>query len=246
MQAFNNDPQLKIDLLNKTKQHRLDDCLIKGVYEKYSDGIFKGCAVGCTLHSYAMITDSNPDYFDHGIYESFGIPKILANIEDYIFECLEDSVSQFWPESFLSAINVGAELSNVWSELAQWILLDSQYGIIKLTKNKKVINFVNSVAEDYKKDTHLTNVDYKSSNWIDFYTEDSLDSQVALTAINAGRVRKGHSVYHNVTGTLLNSFCAHAADADENSTEENSYQNAFIDAKNNHAKQLIKILKGTF
>jgi hypothetical protein len=109
--AYHNDHALKASLLAKMAKHREADELVKGVY--WSGG--KGCAVGCLLES-----------SDHGLYESrFGIPQVLARLEDEFFEGLTNAKAQLWPERFLSAIQPGADLSRVGWQFIYWNLTDN-------------------------------------------------------------------------------------------------------------------------
>ena len=91
MQAFNNEVQLKDDLLAEVIKHRKADAIIKGTYgnmksvesentygDEDEDVIFKACAVGCSLHSYALIKGIVLDTGDHALYEEFGVPRLLA------------------------------------------------------------------------------------------------------------------------------------------------------------------------
>jgi len=74
MLAYHNNPKIKQDILQQLQIHHDADEIIKGVY--WENG--KGCAVGCTLHSR-----------NHQEYETrFGIPEVLAHLEDAIFEGL--------------------------------------------------------------------------------------------------------------------------------------------------------------
>ena len=112
MKAYLNDQKIKEDILAQLKSHREADQIIKGKY--WQNG--KGCAVGCTIHS-----------GDHTEYETrFGIPAALAHIEDKIFQGLENDKAMLWPERFMSAIPVGADLSLVQWKLLNWILTDEK------------------------------------------------------------------------------------------------------------------------
>lgn len=147
MLAFHNDPKIKEKYLLRVQAHRLADEIIKGQYwNKDEDGIFRGCAVGCTLHSN-----------DHGAYESeLGIPRILARLEDGIFENLSVDRAKIWPEEFLSAIKVGSDLSDVWPQFAMWLLIDEKYGAlqyVKTDKQKKAIQTISDYFKVYSKVT---------------------------------------------------------------------------------------------
>ena len=106
--AYHNDPDTKLCYLRRVVGHREADELIRGT--GWSDG--RGCAVGCTLEAY-----------DHARYPvELGVPEVLAYLEDAIFEGLPKSDANAWPELFLDAIPVGADLSLVWPRFAIWLL----------------------------------------------------------------------------------------------------------------------------
>jgi hypothetical protein len=110
MLAYHNDPKIKTDILAQLARHRVADEIVKGRY--WEDG--KGCAVGCTLHS-----------GNHAEYETrFGIPQMLARLEDCIFEGLPVEDARQWPERFMGAIQPGADLSRVGWQFLHWLLTD--------------------------------------------------------------------------------------------------------------------------
>jgi hypothetical protein len=98
----------KSDIIAELQDHAHQDRLIKGVY--WENG--KGCAVGCTIKS-----EKHSEY-----EERFGIPMILAHLEDSIFEGLPNSQAMLWPMQFMSAIPVGSDLSLVgWKFLERML-----------------------------------------------------------------------------------------------------------------------------
>ena len=128
MQAFHNDPLIKEKYLTRVQAHYKADEIIQGQY--WENG--KGCAVGCTIHS------SN-----HKEYESkLGIPKVIAYLQDTIFEKLPNELAKEFPIQFLSAIKVGADLKNVWNLFVIWQLTNKKYGVLQYTNDKKVIQDV--------------------------------------------------------------------------------------------------------
>ena len=111
MLSFHNDLAIKEKYLGRVRAHAVADEIIKGVY--WEGG--KGCAVGCSVHS-----------SDHRLYETeMGIPRILARLEDRIFEGLPNELAKSWPERFLEAISVGKDLSKVWKHFAIFLLTDT-------------------------------------------------------------------------------------------------------------------------
>jgi hypothetical protein len=110
--AYLDNPQIKTDILAQLEAHRQADQIIKGRY--WENG--KGCAVGCTIHS-----------GDHAEYERcFGIPQMLARLEDTIFEGLPNRKAKDWPVRFMSAIRPGADLSRVGWQFLHWLLTDEK------------------------------------------------------------------------------------------------------------------------
>ena len=135
--AFHGDPVIKQKYVRRVQAHRKADELIKGKY--WENG--KGCAVGCTIHG-----------SDHAAYEyKLGIPRILARLEDSIFEFLPNGKAQQWPEQFLDSIRVGADLSLVWPKFAVWLLTDAKNGVLQFAKNERSRNAIQAVADAYTK-----------------------------------------------------------------------------------------------
>jgi hypothetical protein len=111
MLAYHSNPTIKADILAQLERHRRADALVQG-YGYWEDG--KGCAVGCTLHS-----------GNHMEYESrFGIPVMIARLEDCIFEGLPAEQARQWPERLMSAIEPGSDLSRVGWKFLHWLFTD--------------------------------------------------------------------------------------------------------------------------
>ena len=121
MIAYHGKPEIKETYLKRVRDHRAADQLVQN-YGYWKDG--KGCAVGCTLHS-----------GNHAAYETeLGIPQQLARLEDRTFEGLPQAEARLWPERFLEAIPVGADLSSVIDRWLLWILMDPTKGVIQHAK----------------------------------------------------------------------------------------------------------------
>ena len=111
MLAYHNDPAIKQMFVDRIAAHAAADEIVKGYY--WEDG--KGCAIGCTYHS-----------SDHMAAErEAGIPLMLAQLEDRIFEGLPNSEAKAWPLRFAGAVQVGADLSMVGPRWLLWLLRDS-------------------------------------------------------------------------------------------------------------------------
>ena len=108
--AYHNDPDIKADILAQLNAHAAADEIVKGQY--WEDG--KGCAVGCTIHG-----------DDHMEYEArFGIPMMLARLEDCIFEGMPNKEAKLWPMQFMDAIQPGSDLSLVGWKFLHWLITD--------------------------------------------------------------------------------------------------------------------------
>jgi hypothetical protein len=137
MIAFHGDKKIKAKYVARVRAHAKADEITKGVY--WESG--KGCAVGCTIHS-----------GNHAAYETeLGIPRILARLEDSIFESLPNARAMKWPMQFLSAVKPGADLSLVWPEFAVWLLTDKKYGVLQYAKSREQKAAIKNVAFLYGK-----------------------------------------------------------------------------------------------
>jgi hypothetical protein len=110
MLSYHSDSAIKARYLARVQGHSAADEIIKGQYWEAG----KGCAVGCTVHG-----ASHEDF-----ERALGIPRILAWLEDVIFEGLPNRVAKTWPERFLTAIEPGKDLSRVAWRLLHGILTE--------------------------------------------------------------------------------------------------------------------------
>ncbi len=140
LRAFHGKAAIKKKYLARVAAHRKADEIISGVY--WEEG--RGCAVGCTLHSGS-----------HAAYETeLGIPTVLARLEDRLFEGLfrqSPAVAKDWPERFLSAAKVGADLSMVWPKFALWLLVDKKLGVIRFAKKESTKSAIQNVGALYQR-----------------------------------------------------------------------------------------------
>jgi hypothetical protein len=140
--AFHCKAEVKAKYLKRVRAHRAADEIVRGTYwSKDGDGVFRGCAVGCTLHSGA-----------HKDYETeLGIPRVLAYLEDGIFEGLPKERALAWPEEFLASPQVGADLSLVWPKFAVWLLTDEEVGVMRFAKSDRARESIQAVAAAYSR-----------------------------------------------------------------------------------------------
>lgn len=166
MKAFHNDPKIKEKYLARVIEHRKADDIEKGIY--WENG--KGCAVGCTIHGH-----------EHKKYEiELGIPRLLAFLEDNIFENLPNDRAKLWPEQFLSAIEPVADLSKVWEKFSFWLMTDEKYGVINFAKTDEEKNIIKKVADNLKLFDKI-----KKTEWIALYISASNIFNTANTAAYA-------------------------------------------------------------
>lgn len=108
------------------------DVRVRCPYCTYKEGKFRGCAVGCAIHSLGYIEGNEYDMEDNTMYEShFGIPEILGDLQDVIHEGLSDESFPTWPERFMEAVPTKTDLSLVFPRFALWFLVDEENGILR-------------------------------------------------------------------------------------------------------------------
>ena len=140
MLAFTNTKVTKIELIASLERHAAADAFVKGYY--WQDG--KGCAVGCSLHDFHAMPG------DHAAYEPlFGIPQVLARLEDGIFEGLPTDLAKEWPLRFAHAVRPGADLSGVWPRFAVWLLVDPEHGVLRHAQAAATRKVIQDVADGY-------------------------------------------------------------------------------------------------
>jgi hypothetical protein len=125
MLSFHADPSIKSNYLARVAGHADADEIVKGRY--WENG--KGCAVGCTIHGPA-----------HKSFErELGIPRMLAWLEDVIFEGLPNRLAKTWPERFLTSIAPGRDLSPVGWQFLHWLLTGSGLGEFDHVQSKAAV-----------------------------------------------------------------------------------------------------------
>ncbi len=130
--SYKNDKGLKEIFVDEIIRHREADMIIQGTYGK-ENGTWKGCAVGCSIHSLNLKLGKDYDTSDHSVYEKeLGIPEWLARLEDTIFEGLTVEESKSWPEKFAKAIPVGVNLEPVKWKFCSFILKENIERVLTL------------------------------------------------------------------------------------------------------------------
>lgn len=132
--SYNNDPALKEKYLARVSAHAEADEIIKGQY--WENG--KGCAVGCTIHS------SN-----HAAYEEEIGPEWLAQLEDTLFEGMDNGDAKAFPLAFLQAIPVGVNLERVKWQFCAFLLTENIARVLTLaiddTLKRTVVDAIRGV-----------------------------------------------------------------------------------------------------
>jgi hypothetical protein len=118
LKAFTDTPVTYEQFLGWVTAHKEADEYRQGVY--WEGG--KGCAVGCVLHDAyrnpvvaesLAVMDENIDYLEyseHRLFEPlFGIPRILARLQDRIFEGLPTEDAKLFPLQFAQALRPGID-----------------------------------------------------------------------------------------------------------------------------------------
>lgn len=141
--------------------HLDQDQFIQGGYGygKYGTSEFKGCSVGCMANG------------DHSAYvRLFGIVPEIANISDAIFEGLNCESAKLFTAELFNAIKIGSDTNNIFQEFAYWLLVDPNYGVIQLFKDRALIKGDQVVSDALKK--------------IESYSKDhEMDEQLPITAM---------------------------------------------------------------
>jgi len=133
--AWHNNPDLKIEVVDRLQQHRAEDSIIKGVYQQLSPELasgYRGCAIGCTLPH----LEREPSSWHGRVEDMYGIPRTVARLIDGIFENLptgDDQHARFAVE-VIEAVPVGADLSLVTARLMLDLLADPDHGVRQYTQ----------------------------------------------------------------------------------------------------------------
>lgn len=125
--SFHGKQEIKDKYIARLEAHYKADEIVQGT--TWENG--KGCAVGCTLHSYK-----------HDAYETeLGIVWPLAMLEDGLFEKLRTKDAKEFPLQFLKAIPVGIDTNIPFKKFIIWSLTDEKDGLIHVVKDEKALGF---------------------------------------------------------------------------------------------------------
>lgn len=121
----------------------------------------------CSAFKRSLIWEYVSDFNNDGDkicakYETkLGVPRVLARLENNgIFESLFEERAKTWPQEFLAAIPVGADLTQVWPQYAVWLLVDEKHGIIQYANSDQSRAAIQKVADLYG-----SNQSVSGENW---------------------------------------------------------------------------------
>ncbi len=149
MRAYKNDPALREAFLKEMDWHAEQDKIVRGTYgDNCTNGDFKGCFVGCAVHSLARINNAKLNTSSHQLVEDYlEIPVELVHFGDAIFESLSSSEKRIsFAVGFGRAVQVGTDLSMVIPHFLYWTLTDN----IKPTRYPRFQPFIDAVVAMYE------------------------------------------------------------------------------------------------
>ena len=147
-QAFKNDPELKSAFMAQMEWHREQDKIVGGIYgAEFNNGDFRGCFVGCSIHSLAVIQGKKLTTSNHQLLEDLlDIPVELAHTGDAVFESLPATKRPDFAVDFGAAIPVGADLKMVVPQFVYWMLIEDA----KPTRFPQFQAFIDAVVALYE------------------------------------------------------------------------------------------------
>ena len=232
MKSFNQE--LKSALVAEIRKHREQDQVVQGTYGTYEEGKFRGCAVGCAIHSYLVaagedsIVVGNSEY--HEKYEAlFGIPKILAELQDIIHEGLSDESFPTWPERFMEAVPTETELSKIWARFTLWLLIDFLPKAETYEQRCAISNVTNLVRRHIE-----NNIEMPIRDWPDAVRLAYNHANESLIA-NVAHGVAGTFVYRVNSRVIVDILMRSAANASSLEVKEQFYEKC--------AEKLIELLK---
>src|SRR6267378_3319164 len=123
MQAYKNDPQLRESFLAEMQWHQDQDRDAPRTYGKRDDPDFKGCGVGCALHSLFRMGVDVGSTGDHFLLEKhLDWPLPLNHLYDGVYESLRGETQKQFPLRFSTAIKSGADLTMIAPQFTYWLL----------------------------------------------------------------------------------------------------------------------------
>jgi hypothetical protein len=152
MLSWHNNPALKAGVLERMREHRRQDTIIQGAYQRFAPDKaigYRGCAIGCTLPvqpeisiHHATREPMRPALGWHKEVENeYGIPSLFGHLIDHVFECLPKGEHAEFAVDVIEAIPVGKDLTVVAVKLLHdlqarhpvltkgWMVATDPYGL---------------------------------------------------------------------------------------------------------------------
>lgn len=148
MQAYKNNPKLRAKFLAEMDWHAEQDKIVQATYgDSCKNGDFRGCFVGCAVHSLARIEGKKLNTSNHQLIEEYlAIPVEIAHLADAVFESLPADKAKKFAVKLPRAIKCGADLSMVIPHFLYWTLTDRA----KPTQFPQFQEFIDGVVAIYK------------------------------------------------------------------------------------------------
>jgi len=190
MLSYNDDPGFASRFRAEMREHSEQDHLMRTSYgEECSDGVWRGCAIGCAVRSLDRLAGDYGreiwDYDDHALVaERLGIPHQITHVVDRIFEYLPLPLAMEWPCRFADSLPVGKDLKLLWPRLAVWLLTDPVHGV---TRHAMDAAEAQSIAALYER--RIAGDEPTRSEWWVAGTEDATAAAYARDAAFDGETR---------------------------------------------------------
>jgi hypothetical protein len=162
--------------------------------------------------------------------KEFGIPAILASLQNAIYHSLNLEPAMEWPEQFFDAVQPGANLDGVWDKFALWMLSDPDDGLLTVenTINNRVL--ILTVVNLYRRKIAGETIDVKY--WIAAGDEAGrlADRTSALCARSAAYVQCAARDVHEYAWDAYFRFSHY-------------FQTSTVQARERHAAKLLQLLR---
>ncbi len=147
LRAYKNDPVLREAFIAEMDWHRDQDKIIAGKYREGTNGDFRGCFIGCAVHSLAKLRNEPLNTSEHQLLETLlDIPVELAHLADAIFESLTSDKRVQFAVDLPRAIQAGADLGMIIPHFLYWALTDD----VKPTRYPQFQPFIDAVVALYE------------------------------------------------------------------------------------------------
>ena len=248
--SYKNDPKLKKLFVAEIENHRKQDQIIQGTYGK-ENGVWKGCAVGCSIHSLNIKLGKSYKTDDHSVYEKeLGIPEWLARLEDTIFEGLPEKDAVNWPTQFAKAVPVGVNLGPVKWKFYAYLMKENIERVLTLNISdelkKQVVDAIRGVLAVHESAIE-TGIWNESAAWSAAWS--AARSAAASAAWSAARsaesAESAASAAESAAASAASAAWSAAWSAARSAawSAESAAESAESVAYTKHAKELLRLLK---